>query len=67
MYVLSRRDQAKEQLAIGLLCVETTDLYKNVAIWHKIQLPEINQATLSQWYIKRQKTKEQHILKQGLP
>ena len=33
----------------------------------QIQLPDINQTTLSQWYIKRQKKKEQEILKQGLP
>ena len=33
----------------------------------QIQLPEINQTTLSQWYIKRQKKKEQDLLKQGLP
>ena len=33
----------------------------------QIQLPDINQTTLSQWYIKRQKKKEQKILKQGLP
>ena len=33
----------------------------------QIQLPDINQTTLSQWYIKRQKKKEQEILKQELP
>ena len=33
----------------------------------QIQLPDINQTTLSQWYIKRQKKKEEEILKQGLP
>ena len=33
----------------------------------QIQLPDINQTTLSQWYNKRQKKKEQEILKQGLP
>ena len=33
----------------------------------KIQLPDINQTTLSQWYIKQQKKKEKEILKQGLP
>ena len=33
----------------------------------QIQLPDINQTTLSQWYIKRQKKKEQEILKQKLP
>ena len=33
----------------------------------QIQLPDINQTTLSQWYIKRQKKKEQEMLKQGLP
>ena len=33
----------------------------------QIQLPDINQTTLSQWYIKQQKKKEQEILKQGLP
>ena len=33
----------------------------------QIQLPDINQTTLSQWYIKGQKKKEQEILKQELP
>ena len=33
----------------------------------QIQLPDINQATLSQWFIKRQKRREQEMLKQGLP
>ena len=33
----------------------------------QIQLPDINQTTLSQWYIKRQKKKEHEILKQELP
>lgn len=31
------------------------------------QLPDINRTILSQWYIKRQKKKEQEMLKQGLP
>lgn len=33
----------------------------------QIQLPDINQTTFSQWCNTQQKTKEQHILKQGLP
>ncbi|XP_028298563.1 uncharacterized protein LOC114460884 isoform X2 [Gouania willdenowi] len=32
-----------------------------------IQLPEVNAATVSQWYCRRCKAQEQDILKQGLP
>lgn len=31
-----------------------------------IQLPDVNQTTVSQWFIKREKKKEQETLKQGI-